>query len=254
VFDAVVHYFAFRKRVIVRGAVRSANRANRRRFGVLPIQFSRARILRDWGVRRFGVPVCLFTGGVVTKRGFLRRPGNQTLREDGSMTSGYYQSPTIHGDTIVLCAKTICGRFRQGAVWRDVSRQPGRSHFAVFFTRWTAVGLCGPRGGTVGSLFHAGLRGPARRLTHQAAFPKIAAWTSNGKHIVYSSDAGQPFERMRWLWQVPQMGYARTTRLWRCKRCVVRLRETSGFGPPYLRARHVETLSRRNGRSTLGRP
>ncbi|HEY8474526.1 MAG TPA: PDZ domain-containing protein [Natronosporangium sp.] len=120
---------------------------------------------------------------------------------------GYLRTPTIHGDDVVF----VC----EDDLWL-VNAGGGRAY------RLTAgvAEASGPRLSPDGQLIAFVGReegppdlyvmptagGPAQRLTYQGGMMMVAGFDPADGSIIYSTDAGRPFARDRWLYKVPPTG------------------------------------------------
>jgi tricorn protease len=119
--------------------------------------------------------------------------------------SGYYQFPTICGDTIVFVCEDDLWTVPVGGgiAWRLTSNLG-----TVSTPRLSPDGLLlvfmGHEEGPREVYTMPALGGEAKRLTYQGSFAEVVDWNRDETEVLYSSDAGSAFDS--WLWCVSAEG------------------------------------------------
>lgn len=121
------------------------------------------------------------------------------------MTAGYYRYPTIHKDTIVfVCEDDLWSVSAKGGLARRLTANLALVSRPMLSPNGSLVAYTGRDEGHAEVYCMSTLSGHQRRLTYQGANigAQVVGWSSDGKSVIYASEAGQPFARMLHLWQV----------------------------------------------------
>lgn len=119
--------------------------------------------------------------------------------------SGYFRSPTIHKDTIVfLCEDDLWSVNREGGIARRLTANLGPAGSPCLSPDGELLAITGREEGPTEIYCMPALGGEAKRLTWQGAIASVVGWDGSG--ILYSSNAEEPFARLKWIWRVPAAG------------------------------------------------
>ena len=108
--------------------------------------------------------------------------------------SGYYRHPSIHGDSIVfVCEDDLWTVAASGGTARRLTANPGRALWPALSPDGGSLAYIGYDEGTPEVYCMPAVGGEARRLTFSGASNQGTTWTPDGRHIVFATNAGQPF-------------------------------------------------------------
>ncbi len=122
-------------------------------------------------------------------------------------TNGYYRYPTIHKNTIVfVCEDDLWSVPAKGGVaWRLTANLGMASHPALSPNdEWLA--FIGREEGEPEVYVMPALGGPATRLTFLGSNTLVVGWTPDGRRIIFTSNAGQPFPHLTPLYTISPSG------------------------------------------------
>ncbi len=121
--------------------------------------------------------------------------------------SGYYRSPTIHGETVVfVCEDDLWAAPVEGGIARRLTTSLGAASNPRFSPDGALLAFSGREEGPWEVYCMPALGGEVKRLTYQGAFANVVGWTPDDAEIVYASTAGQAFGRAVWLWRIDPEG------------------------------------------------
>lgn len=121
--------------------------------------------------------------------------------------SGYYRHPSIHRDTIVfVCEDDLWTVAASGGTARRLTANPGRALWPALSPDGALLAYTGYDEGTPEVYCMPAAGGEARRLTYSGASNQGATWTPDGRHIVFATNAGQPFPGLYELQAVSPQG------------------------------------------------
>ncbi|MCC6144666.1 MAG: PDZ domain-containing protein [Candidatus Hydrogenedentes bacterium] len=123
--------------------------------------------------------------------------------------AGYYQTPTISGDTIVFVAEDDLWEVSvEGGLARRLTTSVGAVGTPRFSPDGSRIAFTGREEGAW-EVYVMSARGSVeKRLTFQGASAAVASWTPEGDGIIYASAHIQPFLKKQHLWQVNVAGGA----------------------------------------------
>ncbi len=123
------------------------------------------------------------------------------------MTSGYYRFPTLHNDTIVfVCEDDLWTVPAQGGTARRLTSNLGEVSYPWLSPDGSQIAFVGREEGHPELYVMPAEGGPARRLTAMGGWlVQTAGWTADGK-IIFSNNAGQPFNVLQYLYTIPAGG------------------------------------------------
>lgn len=108
--------------------------------------------------------------------------------------SGYYRHPSIHRDNIVfVCEDDLWTVSATGGIARRLTANPGRTLWPSLSPDGERLAYVGYDEGTPEVFCMPATGGEARRLTFSGTSNQGATWTPDGRHIVFATNAGQPF-------------------------------------------------------------
>ena len=119
--------------------------------------------------------------------------------------SGYYRFPTIRQDTIVfVCEDDLWTVSINGGVARRLTSNLGAASSPCLSPDGELLAFSGREEGPSEVYVMPALGGEAKRLTYQGSNAAIVNWDAEGKHILYSSNAGLAFDP--WIWKISAEG------------------------------------------------
>ena len=119
--------------------------------------------------------------------------------------SGYYRAPTICQDTIVfVCEDDLWTVSVEGGIARRLTSNLGTVGSPRLSPDGEQLAFSGREEGPSEVYIMPALGGEAKRLTYQGGNASIVDWDADGKHILYSSNAGIAFDP--WLWEINAEG------------------------------------------------
>lgn len=122
-----------------------------------------------------------------------------------SKVKGYYHFPTIHGDRIVFVAEDDLWTVQaNGGTARRLTANLGAVSHPHFDASGKRIAFIGREEGDADVYVMPAAGGSARRLTHLGSTAFVRGW--RGDRIVFSSNAGQPFRHLLWLFEVGMDG------------------------------------------------
>ena len=123
------------------------------------------------------------------------------------MESGYYRFPTIHQETIVFaCEDDLWSVSAAGGLARRLTSNLGRISRPAFSPDGTLIAFTGRDEGPTEVYCMPALGGPAKRLTYLGTDTEVVGWTPDGQSIIFSSNVGQPFGRLIYLYVISPQG------------------------------------------------
>src|SRR6185295_14929300 len=123
------------------------------------------------------------------------------------MEHGYYRFPTIHNDTVVfVCEGDLWSVPAAGGIARRLTANPGQISTPAFSPDGTLLAFAGRDEGAAEVYVMPAAGGPSRRLTFLGANSAVVGWSSDGETIIFSSSAGQPFQRVSQLYAINWQG------------------------------------------------
>lgn len=121
--------------------------------------------------------------------------------------SGYFRSPTLHGENVVfLCEDDLWSVPLEGGAARRLTSSVGAADTPCLSPCGTRLAFTARDEGAWEVYVMTAEGGEERRLTHQGAHAEIAAWTPDGTGIIYATAATRPFAKMRHLWRADPAG------------------------------------------------
>jgi tricorn protease len=120
-------------------------------------------------------------------------------------TNGYYRFPTIHGDQVAFVAEDdLWSVDASGGIARRLTANLGEVMHPRFSPDGEWLAFVGHEEGQPEVYRVSALGGPARRLTYLGGDCSVVGWHEG--RIVFASNAGQPFDRLYWLYAVDTRG------------------------------------------------
>ena len=120
--------------------------------------------------------------------------------------TGYLRTPTIHGDTIVFVSDDDLWQIdARGGRADRLTAGVGESTNPRLSPDGRTIAFVGREEGQPDIYVMPAAGGSARRLTFQGGLMLIAGWDRSG-HLIYATDAEQPFFRYRWLHRIAVTG------------------------------------------------
>ena len=112
-------------------------------------------------------------------------------------TSGYYRYPAVHTDTVAFVSEDdLWSVPAEGGTARRLTANLGAISFPYFSPEGTTLAFTGREEGHSEVYVMPAEGGPVRRLTYLGVTSNVLGWSPDGKEILFSSDAGQPFDRV----------------------------------------------------------
>jgi tricorn protease len=122
-------------------------------------------------------------------------------------TTGYYVSPSIHGDRIVFRSDDDLWIVdANGGVARRLTASKGSIGRPVFSPDGEWIAYSGTDEGGVDVFVIPAVGGEPRRLTHLGAMSYPETWSRDGSEIILASDTGRPFIEDYQLHAIPLAG------------------------------------------------
>jgi tricorn protease len=122
-------------------------------------------------------------------------------------THGYYRFPTIHKDTIVFTSEDdLWAVAAGGGVARRLTASPGWVGHPFFSPDGKTLAFTGREEGHTEVAVMPAEGGPVRRVTYLGVSSNVIGWTPDGARILFSSDSGQPFDRIGVVYAVSPEG------------------------------------------------
>lgn len=121
--------------------------------------------------------------------------------------SGYYRSPTIHGNRLVFVSEDdLWAVSPEGGVARRLTATLGATRSPSFSADGSLLALVTSDEGPAEVHVMDAEGGEVSRLTHQAANAIVAGWTPDGSGIYYATNGGQAYSHVYNLWTQPVAG------------------------------------------------
>ena len=121
--------------------------------------------------------------------------------------SGYYRFPSIHGDRVVfVCEDDLWTVPIAGGTAIRLTANLGEVTHPVLSPDGQQLAFIGREEGNAEVYVMPAEGGSARRLTFLGASTKVVGWSQNGQSIIFASDAGEPFRRLRQLYRLSAAG------------------------------------------------
>ncbi len=122
-------------------------------------------------------------------------------------TAGYYRFPTLHGQTVVfVCEDDLWTVPDTGGIARRLTSNLGAASYPFLSPDGTKLAFIGREEGHTEVYVMPALGGPARRLTYLGSMARVVGWCPNGESILFTSNAGQPFQGLLKLFTVSLNG------------------------------------------------
>lgn len=120
---------------------------------------------------------------------------------------GYCRFPTLHGETIAfVCEDDLWSVSASGGVARRLTANLSEVSHPRLSPDGKLLAFTGREEGPPEVYVMPATGGTGRRLTFLGAATEIAEWSRDGRSIIFTSDAGQPFARMMKLFEVDAAG------------------------------------------------
>ena len=117
---------------------------------------------------------------------------------------GYYRAPAIFGDHVVFVSEDhLWLTDTQGAVARRLTAGVGAASSPVFSPDGTQIAFAGNDEGASEVYCMPAMGGPMTRLSYFGDSVNVLSWTDEG--IFFTTAAGGGFDRVVWLWCVPNL-------------------------------------------------
>ena len=121
--------------------------------------------------------------------------------------AGYYRFPSINGKVVVFsCEGDLWAVPATGGLARRLTANPGEADRPALSPNGQLLAFTGRDEGHAEVCCMPSEGGPARRLTFLGADSAVAGWTPDGASIVFSSNAGQAFPRLYYLYALSPNG------------------------------------------------
>jgi tricorn protease len=124
------------------------------------------------------------------------------------MTSaGYYRFPAIHGGQVVFTADDDLWTVPAiGGLARRLTANLSAIQHPFFAPDGSTLAFTAREEGHPEVYTMPSEGGPLRRVTHFGATSNVVGWSADGAHILFSSNAAQPFERVGVIYGAPVAG------------------------------------------------
>ena len=121
--------------------------------------------------------------------------------------SGYYRYPAISGETIAFVSEDDLWIVpASGGVARRLTAGLAAVMHPRFSPDGATLALTGREEGNSEVYVMPAEGGPMRRITYLGVTSLVAGWTPDGNEILFTSDSGQPFDRVLAVHSVPVEG------------------------------------------------
>ncbi|MSP13988.1 MAG: peptidase [Chloroflexi bacterium] len=121
--------------------------------------------------------------------------------------AGYYRYPTLHDDTVVFVSEDdLWTAPATGGIARRLTSNLGLASTPVLSPDGAHLAFSGRDEGAPEVYCMPAMGGDARRLTFLGANLWIAGWSRDSQSILFSSSAGQPFQRLVQLFKIGYHG------------------------------------------------
>ena len=133
------------------------------------------------------------------------------------MTKGLYRHPTIHGDTIVFVSEDDLWTVpASGGTAQRLTANLGEISHPRFSPDGASIAFASREEGPAELFVLPAAGGPARRLTYLgSSIAGTAAWSRDGRQILFFGNGGQAFMRVVGMYEVPASGGLPRELLWR---------------------------------------
>ena len=119
------------------------------------------------------------------------------------MTTGYYRFPTIYKDTIIYVSEDdLWSVPTMGGITRRLTSNLGEVRYPRLSPDGQWLAFVGREEGTSEIYLMPSAGGSARRMTYLSSDCAVVGWTSDGKHILFSSSYGQIMPREHGLYTI----------------------------------------------------
>lgn len=113
------------------------------------------------------------------------------------MREGYYRYPAVHGNTIVFVSEDdLWTVATDGGRASRLTANLGSVTYPAFSPDGSLIAFTGNEEGHAEVYVMPAEGGPVRRVTYLGATSTVLGWTPDGEWILFSTDAGQPFDRV----------------------------------------------------------
>lgn len=121
--------------------------------------------------------------------------------------SGYYRFPTIAGDKIVfVCEDDLWSVSSEGGTAVRLTSNLGEVTKPQLSHDGKWIAFTGKEEGHTEVYVMSAQGGPEKRITYLGSATAVIGWTPDNKHILFVSNAGQPFQRMSKIFKVSPEG------------------------------------------------
>jgi tricorn protease len=123
------------------------------------------------------------------------------------MTSGYYRFPTIHDDTIVFVSEDDLWQVSAaGGMARRLTSNSGSVTYPMLSPDGSKLAFVGREEGFPEVYVMPAQGGVFQRLTYMSSDCRVLGWNSEGTHILFCSNHGQPHHAEYMLYEVSADG------------------------------------------------
>src|ERR1051326_8698702 len=120
---------------------------------------------------------------------------------------GYYRYPAIHGNTVVFTSEDdLWAVSADGGIARRLTSNLGTIISPFFSPDGSTLAFTGREEGHNEVYTMPSEGGPIKRITYLGTNSVVIGWTPDGKRILFSGDAGQPFDRVGVVYGVSPEG------------------------------------------------
>jgi tricorn protease len=117
--------------------------------------------------------------------------------EPSKIIQGYYRFPTLHGNTVVFASEDDLWTVpADGGVARRLTANLSAISHPCFSPMGDLLAFTAKEEGHFEVYTMPSGGGPLRRMTWLGATSSVMGWMPDGSRILFSSDAGQPFDRI----------------------------------------------------------